>query len=113
MGVRDVAQANAERIERIGRAERRGLARRPGRPKKTDVDTWAPAERIYTPEELLHLLLTELTVSPVIAGQALGVARTKSYTACQADEIENFKVGRQRRVPTSWLRERLGIPHPY
>ena len=75
-------------------------------------DDVEPADRIYTAEEIFILLTTELVVSPSIAGQALKVGRTKAYAACQRQEIFNFKIGRQYRVPTSWLRQKLGIPDP-
>ena len=55
-------------------------------------------------------VLTEPTVDVVLAGRVLGVGRNSAYKALRAGEIPGFKVGGQYRVPTSKLREMLGLP---
>ena len=63
----------------------------------------------YLPDEILELLRTELSVGPEIAGKALGLGRTSSYAACRCGDIPAFRVGSKFIVPTSKLREMLGI----
>jgi hypothetical protein len=42
-------------------------------------------------------------------GQALGLRRNATYAAAARQEIETIQFGRLKRVPTSWLRKKLGL----
>ena len=39
----------------------------------------------------------------------LGLSRNGVYSAAASEDIKTIKLGRLKRVPTSWLREKLGI----
>jgi hypothetical protein len=43
------------------------------------------------------------------AGRALGLTRGHTYRCAEAGDIEVIPMGRLKRVPTSWLRRRLGL----
>lgn len=43
------------------------------------------------------------------AGMALNLSRTSSYAAAKRKEIETIQIGRSIRVPTFWLRKKLGL----
>jgi hypothetical protein len=43
------------------------------------------------------------------AGQALGLTRGAAYRGGVTGDIKVIRVGRVKRVPTSWLREQLGL----
>jgi hypothetical protein len=43
------------------------------------------------------------------AGKALGLKRGSAYEAANRGEIHTLRFGRLLKVPTSWLRARLGI----
>ena len=46
------------------------------------------------------------------AGTALGLGRWSSYEQAKQGKIETIGIGRRKRVPTSWLRKKLGIERP-
>ena len=62
-------------------------------------------------EDIRKLLMTELTVSPVIAGRAFGLGRNASYNACQPGGLlPALRTGPGKlAVPTAPLRRMLGI----
>lgn len=62
-------------------------------------------------EDLLKVL-NEPTVDVALAGRVLGVTRGTAYKAMKAGDIPSIKVGSQFRVPTTKLREMLGLPVP-
>lgn len=54
-------------------------------------------------------VLTKPTVDVVLAGRVLGIGKAAAYRAREAGDIPSIKIGGQYRVPTSKLREMLGI----
>jgi hypothetical protein len=44
------------------------------------------------------------------AGQALDLRRGATYRAAAEGHIPTLAVGRLKRVSTSWLRQKLGLP---
>jgi hypothetical protein len=42
-------------------------------------------------------------------GQALRLGRNSTYSAAEKGDIETISFGRLKRVPTSWLRRKLGL----
>ena len=79
-----------------------------------DIETHAEDEddagaSEYLPEEIRHLILTELSVSPVIAGRAFGLGVSSAYRAVRSGEIPSKRIGAKFAVPTSWLRQELGL----
>ena len=60
----------------------------------------------------LQAVMREATVDLPVAGLALGVGRTAAYTAAVSGEIPTIKIGGKIRVPTSALREMLGLKVP-
>lgn len=63
-----------------------------------------------TSEEILQAINSELTV-PVwpTTGRALGVSRNSAYNGANNGDIPTIDIGNRKRVPTSWLREKLGL----
>jgi hypothetical protein len=61
-------------------------------------------------EDYRKALDTELVV-PVWphAGRLLGLSRGGSFAASQRGDIKTLKIGRLRKVPTSWLKQTLGL----
>ena len=59
----------------------------------------------------IERLLRDNVVVPLWpeAGQALKLTRNASYEAAKRGEIETIRFGRLKRVPTAWLRKKLGI----
>jgi hypothetical protein len=59
-------------------------------------------------------LLNENAVLPLWpqAGQVLGLRRGATYAAARSGEIKTIKLGRLLKVPTSWLRQKLGLNEP-
>ncbi|GJD50814.1 hypothetical protein OPKNFCMD_3560 [Methylobacterium crusticola] len=55
-------------------------------------------------------VLTQATVDVALAGRVLGIGKNAAYRAREAGEIPSIKVGGRYRVPTSKLREMLGLP---
>jgi excisionase family DNA binding protein len=54
--------------------------------------------------------LNEPTVDLLVAGRILGIGRSATYRARKQGQIPAVRVGRQFRVPSSKLREMLGLP---
>jgi hypothetical protein len=59
-------------------------------------------------------LLNENAVLPLWpeAGEVLGLRRGATYAAARSGDIKTLRIGRLLRVPTSWLRQTLGIDGP-
>jgi hypothetical protein len=59
----------------------------------------------------LRKLLDENVVLPLWpdTGKILKLKRGSTYAAAERGEIETVDFGRLKRVPTSWLRRRLGL----
>ncbi len=54
--------------------------------------------------------LKEPTTDVPLAGRALGdLSRNASYAAAARGEIKTIKFGRKMRVPSKWIREKLGL----
>ena len=63
--------------------------------------------------EDLDELLTRPTISVPEAGRAVGnLGRNGSYEAARRGDIPVIQIGRRKRVPTSWLRDTLGLGQP-
>jgi hypothetical protein len=45
-------------------------------------------------------------------GQILGLSRGATYEAAKRGDIRTLDVGRLKKVPTAWLREKLGLHKP-
>jgi hypothetical protein len=43
------------------------------------------------------------------AGKALDLKRGATYRAAASGEIKTIPIGRLKKVPTTWLREKLGL----
>jgi excisionase family DNA binding protein len=56
-------------------------------------------------------LLKENAVLPLWpeAGQILGLKRGVTYEAAKSGEIRTIRIGRLYKVPTAWLRQKLGV----
>ena len=65
------------------------------------------------PKKLRQLIMTELTV-PLWphTGEALGLGRSKTYGEAEEGKIKTLDMGRKKRGPTSFIREKLGLPEP-
>ena len=63
-----------------------------------------------TPEEARQLCNERLYV-PLwpVAGKALGLGRWSSYDKARRGEIVTTGIGHRKNVPTTWLRQKLGI----
>jgi hypothetical protein len=46
------------------------------------------------------------------AGQILGLKRGAAYSAARSGDIQTIRVGRLLRVPTAWLKAKLGLHEP-
>lgn len=44
--------------------------------------------------------------------EILGLGRNSAYSAAERGEIETLRFGRLKRVPTAWLRRKLGLDGP-
>jgi hypothetical protein len=42
----------------------------------------------------------------------LGLSRGATYAAAARGEIKTIRLGRLKRVPTAWLRQKLGLDEP-
>lgn len=69
----------------------------------------SPAKPSGNRPERGHRLREEPTVGPDVAFWALGLGRTTGYEALRSGAIPSIRLGRNFRIPTSWLREQLGI----
>jgi hypothetical protein len=63
-----------------------------------------------TPQDVRKICDNNVTV-PLWpqAGRALGLGRNATYEAAQLGKIATVDVGYRKRVPTSWLRAKLGL----
>jgi hypothetical protein len=43
------------------------------------------------------------------AGEMLQLSRNATYDAAKRGEIKTLGIGRVKRVPTAWLRQKLGL----
>jgi hypothetical protein len=43
------------------------------------------------------------------AGTALGLTRGHTYRSAATGDIQVIRIGRLKKVPTSWLRQKLGL----
>jgi hypothetical protein len=61
-------------------------------------------------DEVREMLAKEPTV-PLWpdAAKALGLTRNHAYNAAIKGDIQVLQFGRLKRVPTSWLRKKLGL----
>lgn len=57
----------------------------------------------------LKAALEQPTIDVPTAGKAFGLSRNSSYEAAARGEIKTIEMGRKKRVPTSWLRNVLGL----
>ena len=59
-------------------------------------------------------LLNENAVLPLWpeAGQVLGLRRGATYAAARSGDIRTIRIGRLLKVPTAWLRQKLGLDEP-
>jgi len=57
-------------------------------------------------------LRANLVVSLSDAGKMLGLGRNAAYAAAQRGEIQTIRFGRLKKVPTIWLRKKLGLDSP-
>jgi hypothetical protein len=62
----------------------------------------------------IRKLLEENAVLPLWpeTGQILRLQRGSTYAAAQSGDIKTIRIGRLKRVPTSWLRQKLGLDGP-
>ena len=61
-------------------------------------------------DEIHHLIMTQLSVGPEVAGPALTLRRSSTYRACRPNgSIPARKIGNKFVIATSWLREVLGL----
>jgi len=42
-------------------------------------------------------------------GEILGLSRGATYEAARRGDIKTLKIGRLKRVPSAWLRQKLGL----
>jgi hypothetical protein len=42
-------------------------------------------------------------------GKALNLSRWSAYEAAKRGDIQTIQIGRLKRVPTPWLRQKLGL----
>ena len=55
-------------------------------------------------------LLSENALLPLErAGQILGLKRGATYAAAKSGDIKTIRLGRLLKVPTAWLRQKLGL----
>jgi hypothetical protein len=61
-------------------------------------------------DDIKRLLNEKLTV-PLwpTAGKALDLKRGATYRAAASGEIQTIPIGRLKKVPTTWLRKKLGL----
>lgn len=45
-------------------------------------------------------------------GRVLGLRRGATYAAAKSGEIKTIPFGRLKRVPTAWLKTKLGLTEP-
>ena len=59
-------------------------------------------------EDILQVLSAP-TVDGLVAGRVLGLGRAATYAALRNGQIPSIRIGHQYRVPTTQLREMLGL----
>jgi hypothetical protein len=59
--------------------------------------------------EIAKLLNENATLPLERAGQILGLKRGATYAAARAGDIKTIRFGRLLKVPTSWLKQKLGL----
>jgi hypothetical protein len=62
--------------------------------------------------EISKLLNENATLPLERAGQILGLKRGATYAAARAGEIRTLRFGRLLKVPTAWLKQKLGLDGP-
>jgi hypothetical protein len=64
--------------------------------------------------EEIRKLLTENAVLPLWpqTGRILNLSRGGTYAAADRGDIQTIRLGRLKRVPTAWLRQKLGLDEP-
>jgi len=62
----------------------------------------------------LRKLLTENAVLPLWpdSGTILRLSRNATYAAAARGDIKTIQLGRLKRVPSAWLRAKLGLDEP-
>jgi hypothetical protein len=62
----------------------------------------------------IRKLLNENAVLPLWpeTGRVLGLRRGATYAAAKSGEIKTILFGRLKRVPTAWLKAKLGLTEP-
>ena len=59
--------------------------------------------------DTLAALLLNPTLSPLEARRILRVGHNSIYRSLQNGEIESFRVGGKYKIPTAWLKQKLGL----
>jgi hypothetical protein len=59
--------------------------------------------------EVRELLDRQPTVPLVEAGEILGLSRNTTYNAAARGDIKTIQLGRLKRVPSTWLKAKLGL----
>jgi hypothetical protein len=64
--------------------------------------------------EEIRKLLNENAVLPLWpeTGKVLGLRRGATYAAAHSGDIRTVRFGRLLKVPTAWLRAKLGLDEP-
>jgi hypothetical protein len=59
-------------------------------------------------------LLDENAVLPLWphTGKILSLSRGGTYAAAERGDIKTIQLGRLKRVPTAWLKQKLGLDEP-
>jgi hypothetical protein len=62
----------------------------------------------------IRRLLTENAVLPLWpqTGKILKLSRGATYAAAERGDVKTIAFGRLKRVPTAWLRQKLGLDEP-
>jgi hypothetical protein len=62
----------------------------------------------------IRKLLTDNAVLPLWpdSGTILRLSRNATYAAAERGDIKTIQLGRLKRVPTAWLRAKLGLDEP-
>jgi hypothetical protein len=62
----------------------------------------------------IRKLLTENAVLPLWpqTGKILNLSRGATYAAAERGDVKTIQLGRLKRVPTAWLRQKLGLDEP-
>jgi hypothetical protein len=62
----------------------------------------------------IQKLLSENAVLPLWpqTGKILNLSRGGTYAAAERGDIKTIQIGRLKRVPTAWLKAKLGLDEP-